>query len=207
MTQCRKKLSLRVKALPRRKESGVEDREIISLFWHRQESAILETAKKYGRYCHTIAKNILHKDEDAEECVNDAFLRAWETIPPQKPERLSAFLGKITRNIALNRWDYLTAEKRNGKTVPLILDELAECVPGENMEKVAESLDFSTALNRFLASLSKEKRIIFMRRYWYLCSVEEIAKDFHKSESSVKMTLLRLRTAFRTFLEKEGVDL
>ena len=186
----------------------MDDKEIVTLYWERRESAIEETSKKYGRYCHTIAYNILHNTEDAEECANDTFLNAWQSIPPQKPERLSAFLGRITRNLALNRWDYYRADKRNGGSVPLVLEEMAECIPAkEDMDNLAVAMDFKDVLNRFLSALPKEKRIIFMRRYWYFCTIEEIAKDLVKSESSVKMTLLRLRASFRTFLEKEGVSL
>ncbi len=186
----------------------MDDKEIVTLYWERRESAIEETAKKYTRYCHTIAYNILHNTEDAEECVSDTFLNAWNSIPPQRPNRLSAFLGRIARNLALNRWDYYTAEKRNGGSIPLVLEEMAECVPAkEDMENLADAMDFKDVLDRFLSSLPKEKRIIFMRRYWYFCTIEEIAKDLGKSESGVKMTLLRLRTSFRSFLMKEGVYL
>lgn len=186
----------------------MDDKEIITLYWNRNECAIDETAKKYGKYCHGIAYNILHNTEDAEECVSDTFLNAWNSIPPQTPTRLSAFLGRVARNLALNRWDYNTAEKRNGGSAPLVLEEMAECIPGkEDMENIADAMDFKDVLNRFLSALPKEKRIIFLRRYWYFCTIEEIARDFHKSESGVKMMLLRLRTDFRTFLMKEGVNL
>ena len=105
----------------------MEDLQIIELFWQRSESAVTETARKYGRYCHTIAYNILHSREDSEECVNDTYLNAWRTIPPQRPERLSTFLGKITRNLSLKRWEQYHAEKRGAGQTALALDELAEC--------------------------------------------------------------------------------
>ncbi len=184
----------------------MDDKEIITLFWERNERAIDETAIKYGRYCHYIAFGILQNEEDSEECVNDTYLGAWNSIPPQKPEKLSAFLGKITRNLALNRWDYLTAEKRGKGQLALVLEEIKECIPAkDDTETMAEKMDFTDTLNRFLASLPKEKRMIFMRRYWYFSPIKEIAADFQKSESNIKMILLRLRTAFRRFLEKEGV--
>ncbi len=114
----------------------MEDLQIIELFWQRSESAVTETARKYGRYCHTIAYNILHSREDSEECVNDTYLNAWRTIPPQRPERLSTFLGKITRNLSLKRWEQYHAEKRGAGQTALALDELAECVPAsDNVEQ------------------------------------------------------------------------
>jgi len=186
----------------------MDDRQIIALYNERSEAALSETAKKYGRYCHTIAYNILRNEEDSEECVNDAWLRAWEAIPPQCPERLSAFLGKITRNLALNRYKHKNREKRGGGQTVLVLEELAECIPGTNSaEEAANEALLVEVLNRFLEGLPAEKRKIFMRRYWYVSSVKEIAEDFGLSESKVKMTLLRLRSKLKQTLEKEGIVL
>lgn len=186
----------------------MEDHQIIELFWQRSESAVTETARKYGRYCHTIAYNILHSREDSEECVNDTYLNAWRTIPPQRPERLSAFLGKITRNLSLKRWEQYHAEKRGAGQTALALDELAECVPAsDNVEQVIDDLALAEALDRFLASLSPERRKIFMRRYWYLSPIKEIAAEYGVSQSKVKMSLLRSRQALRQLLEKEGIKL
>ena len=184
----------------------MEDRQIVALYNERSEAALSETAKKYGRYCRTVAYNILNNEEDSEECVNDTWLRAWDSIPPQCPERLSAFLGKITRNLALNRYKHNTREKRGGGQTMLVLEELAECVPGaDSTEQTVNEALLTEVLNGFLGSLPVEKRKIFMRRYWYLSSVKEIATDFGLSESNVKMTLLRLREKLRQVLEKEGI--
>ena len=184
----------------------MEDRQIIALYNERSEAALSETEKKYGRYCRTIAYNILNNEEDSEECVNDTWLRAWEAIPPQCPESLAAFLGKITRNLALNLYKHKNREKRGGGQTMLVLDELAECVPGtDSTEETVEEVLLTEVLNGFLEELPTEKRKIFMRRYWYMSSVKEIAKDYGLSESKVKMTLLRLRSKLKTVLEKEGI--
>ena len=186
----------------------MEDKEIIELFVKRSENAIQETAKKYGNYCQYIAYGILHNYEDAEECVNDAYYKVWETIPPQCPERFSAYLGKITRNLALKKWEYYNAEKRGKGQVSVVMEELQECIPtSDEVEKVVDNLHFEQVLNDFLTSLPKEKRMIFMRRYWYFSSIKEIARDFGMGEGKVKMSLLRLRKEFSMFLEKEGICL
>lgn len=186
----------------------MEDKEIVDLYWARSERAISATADKYGRYCHAIAYRILQSREDSEECVNDTYLNAWGAMPPARPNRLSTFLGKITRNLALNRWESNTAKKRGSGQVALVLDELQECVPAPDCtEEVVDDLALAEAFNRFLVSLSTESRKIFMRRYWYMSSVKEIAADYAISQSKVKMSLLRSRKALKRFLEKEGVDL
>ena len=186
----------------------MEDKEILALYRARAEDAIAETAKKYGRYCHTIAYNILHSDEDSEECVNDTYLRAWAAIPPQWPERLATFLGKITRNLALDRWKLVAAEKRGMGQVVLALDELEECVPAaDDTAQIADDLALTAALERFLGGLSVEARRIFLRRYWYLSPIKTIAVDFGIGESKVKMVLLRARNELKQCLEKEGINL
>lgn len=186
----------------------MEDKQIVDLYWARSEKAISETADKYGRYCYTIAYNILHCNEDSEECVNDTYLHAWNAMPDQRPNRLSAFLGRITRNLSLKRWEKYTAKKRGAGQVPLALDELRECIPATNQtDSVADDIVLTDVLNRFLASLTAEKRNIFMRRYWYLSPVAEIASDLAISESEVKMSLLRSRNELKQLLEKEGITL
>lgn len=185
----------------------MEDKEIVELLWSRSEEAIQETSKKYGKYCYSIAYGILQSHEDAKECVNDVYYQLWDIVPPQKPEQLSTFIGKITRNLALNKWEYYNAKKRGMGEVPLVLEELQECISnGNHVEDIVDKLYLEEVFNDFLATLSKEKRIIFMRRYWYLSSIKEIAKDFCMSESKVKMLLLRLRKEFGEFLENEGVQ-
>lgn len=186
----------------------MEDHQIVELYWARSERAIPETADKYGRYCYSIACHILHSREDSEECVNDTYLHAWNAMPPQRPNKLSAFLGRITRNLSLNRWDKYSAEKRGAGQVFLSLDELRECIPTpDRAEQIVDDIALADIFNRFLASLSAENRKIFMRRYWYFSSVKEIAEDYRFSESKVKMSLLRSRKSLKQFLEKEGVSL
>lgn len=186
----------------------MDAQQIVELYWARAEHAITETTQKYGRYCHSIAFNILHNDEDSEECVNDTYLNAWNSIPPHRPAVLKAFLGKLTRNLALNRYKQCTAEKRGNGQIPLILDELHECLPAaENTERILDDMVLTDVLNRFLASLPVEQRRIFMRRYWYMRSVKEIAADYGLSESKVKMSLLRARNELKRRLEKEGITI
>lgn len=186
----------------------MEDKQIIDLYWARAETAISETAKKYGRYCHSIAFNILHSHEDSEECVNDTFFNAWKAIPPQRPNKLSAFLGTITRNLSLNKWEQYNTEKRGLGQVPLALEELHECIPAlENADQVADDLTLTEILNQFLSKLPKDRRKIFMRRYWYMDTIKEIAEGYSMSESRVKMSLLRSRNELKRILEREGFDL
>ena len=185
----------------------MEDQEIVALFWARSEEAIREASGKYGRYCRYIAEQILHSREDSEECVNDALLQAWRTIPPQRPQHLSVFLGRITRNLSLNRWEREQACKRGGGQVPLALEELQECLPSPRSGQLAEDLALSEACSRFLDSLPAEARRLFLRRYWYFTPIKEIAAAFGLSESKVKMSLLRSRRKLKKYLEKEGIIL
>lgn len=186
----------------------MEDKQIVDLYWERSESAISETQRKYGKYCYFIAHNILYNIEDSEECVNDTYMRAWNSMPQQRPSVLKTFLGKITRNLALNRYKALSTNKRNGGQVPFALDELHECIPGEdNTANIVDDLTLTEILNHFLASLSEEQRKIFMRRYWYLSSIKEIADEYGVGESKVKMTLMRSRNELKTLLETEGISL
>ena len=147
----------------------MEDTQIVDLYWARSEKAISETSDKYGRYCYSIAYNILHSDEDSEECVNDTYLNAWNAMPDQRPGKLRVFLGRITRNLSLKRWEKYAAEKRGAGQVTLVLDELQDCIPAtNNTDHIVDDIVLADVLNRFLASLTAEKRKIFMRRYWYL---------------------------------------
>lgn len=186
----------------------MDDGQIIDLYWARSETAISETANKYSKYCHTIAFNILHSNEDAEECVNDTYMRAWGVMPPKRPNRLRAFLGKITRNLSLNKYEQYTAEKRGSGQVPLVLDELQDCIPAAgSVEQTIEDAALVEIFNRFLATLSTDTRKVFVRRYWYLSTIKEISEDYSFSESKVKMTLLRARNELKQILEKEGITL
>ncbi len=182
------------------------DERIIDLYFARSEEAIAETAACYGAYCRKIAGSILDCDEDTEECVNDTYLRAWDSIPPARPHSLKAYLAKITRNLAIHRWEKERADKRGGGEIPLVLSELAECVPDQSSAEDGFSKNTLTdALNRFLGGLPREKRIVFLRRYWYNASVKEIARDMGLTEAKVKTILHRLRGELKLLLEKEGI--
>ncbi|MBQ2676531.1 MAG: RNA polymerase sigma factor [Clostridia bacterium] len=186
----------------------MDDKQIIGLYLKRNEAAISETQNKYGRYCHYIAYNILGSDQDAEECVNDTCHKVWYSIPPEQPHNFSAFIAKITRNLALDKYRKYAAKKRIDSQTALALDELSECIPSPcDVESVADKMDLSDALSRFIKSLSPQSRKVFVRRYWYLSSIKEIAEDYNISESKVKMLLLRTRNKLKLFLEKEGVQI
>lgn len=186
----------------------MEDKQIVDLFWARSESAISETDKKYRRYCHSIAYNILNSREDSDECVNDAYIRAWNTIPPQKPERLSAFLGKITRNLALDRYKAMNRQKRRDQKTAVVIDELAECIPSlVYPSDITDDILLRDTLNSFLHSLPRQTMRIFLQRYWYMASVKEIAQENGISQSNVKITLHRTRNRLKEFLEKEGINI
>lgn len=184
---------------------SLTDAEIVELYFARSEQAIAESEKKYGLTCHRIAYNILHSDEDAEECVSDTWLRAWNTIPPEHPVRLGAWLSTVTRRLALTRYEHRKAARRFAG-VESSIDELSECIP-ENSLSVADDVVLRMAINGFLASLPTRTRMIFMRKYWYMDSVADIAKAFGMSEGAVKVTLHRTRERFRKWLVKEGIYL
>ncbi len=183
----------------------MEDKQIIKLYHERSEDALTETQKKYGRYANYIAYNILNNSEDTKECVNTVYYNVWNSIPPKNPENLGTYLGKIVRNVALDMYDKFSAKKRGAGQVALALEELNECVASvERVEKVVDEMALKEALNRFLEELPKETRIIFVRRYWYLSSIKEIAKEYKMTESKIKMTLLRTRERLKEFLREEG---
>lgn len=184
----------------------MEDNRIVDLYFERSETAISETSQKYGKYCHCIAYNILNSELDAEECVNDTYLRAWDAIPPARPRLLKSFLGRITRNLALDRYDREHAVKRGGEC-EIALDELGECIPESDGREMSDELAMKESINRFLASLPKQTRIIFIRRYWYLISVADIASGMGLSVSNVKVILMRTRKKFKEHLEKEGISI
>ena len=184
----------------------MDDNSIIDLYFDRSEAAITETDAKYGRYCFHIAENILNNFEDSEESVNDTYLAAWRTIPPKRPNRLAVYLGKMTRNISLDRWKRRNAAKRGGGEVPLALDELEECVTGmQSIETDYLQKEFAETVNSLLESLPETERKVFVCRYWYMDSVEEIAKRFDCSESKIASMLHRTRGKMRKMLEKEGI--
>ena len=182
----------------------MEDRNIIELFEARNEMALDLCKKKYDRFCFHIADRILGSREDAEEIVNDTFLKAWNTIPPQKPESVKAYLGMLTRQGALNRAESRAAEKRGGGQVEIALSELEECLADSGTDML-DSILLRDALNRFLRALPSKTRILMIQRYWYMCSIEEIAKKNGITENHVKVTLHRTRAKLKEFLEKEGL--
>lgn len=182
----------------------MQDEQIVALYFNRDENAIRETERKYGGYCMSIANNILQNLHDSQECVNDTYIRTWESIPPHKPESLRAFIGRITRRLALNMCEKASAQKRGKGTVQLVLDELSECIP-DTVGDTVQGFVITDALNSFLASLPEQNRNIFVRRYWYMSAVKDIAADYGMSESKVKMRLMRMRNELKAHLEKEGI--
>lgn len=184
----------------------MEDEKIIELYWKRDEEALRQTNQKYGSFCYYIAHNILKNGEDSEECVNDTWFKAWMVIPPKRPEFLQAFLGKITRNLSLDRYRKSRASKRGGGSMDAIYEELEECIAGHGTEDAqTDTIVITDAVSHFLEGLSQDARIIFVRRYWYADSVGEIARHYGMSESKVKSSLMRSRNKLKAFLEKEGI--
>ena len=183
----------------------MNDKNIVDLYFNRDEEAITQTDKKYGRYCYSIAYNILTNKEDAEESVSDTYMTAWRAIPPRRPSVLSAFLGKITRHISIDRWRERSAYKRGGGEVTLALEELEDCVAGlQNVEMEYERKELIRAYVKFLDTLPITERRVFLCRYWYVDSVEAIAEKFGFSQSKVKTMLYRTRKKFRKTLWEEG---
>lgn len=163
----------------------MEDNEIIELYWKRDEVAIQETDKKYGKYCSKIAYNIIANVEDSEECVNDTYLRVWNALPPNRPSIFKAFLAKITRNLALDKYDSKNAQKRDN-SMDLVYEELEDCIPTNSMENEIEYNELVKELNIFLENLPKEKRVVFLERYWYMSSIKDIAKNISKKKVKQK---------------------
>lgn len=185
----------------------MEDNQIVDLYWARSDTAITETEKKYGRYCHYIAYQILYSDEDAKEIVNDTYFKIWNTIPPKRPNSLKSYVGMISRQLALDAYEAKNTQKRGGQ-VPLVLDELSECISDNTKgSDMGENLALSDSLSRFIRSLPQRTRKIFVRRYFYMSSVSEIATDFSMKESNVTMLLFRTRKKLEKFLKKEGFNL
>lgn len=184
----------------------MDDQKIIDLYWSRSESAISESNRKYGKYCYSIAYNILTNNEDAEECVSDTYMAAWKAMPPQRPSILATFLGKITRNLSIDRWRSRSRYKRGGGEIILALEELEECVSdSQTVEKAYEQKLIALVFNRFLESLQETERQIFLCRYWYLDSIADIANYYGFSNSKVTSMLYRTRKKLRAMLKKEDL--
>ena len=185
----------------------MDDNSILDMFFARNESAISASREKYGGACTSLAYNILGNVQDTEEVLNDTFFAVWNAIPPEKPQFFSAFICKITRNLSLKKLRTRTAQKRRGNC-ELCLAELSECIPSAlNVEEEISARELSQILDKFLRGLEKTQRIIFIRRYWYMDSIEDIAKAFGFGQSKVKMMLLRTRQKLLNELTKEGIEL
>ncbi len=183
----------------------MDDSALVELYWQRDETALKISEDAYGAYCFQIAYNILGDAEDAKESVNDVWLAAWRSIPPHRPTVLQAFLGKLTRNISLKKRRGQRALKRGGGELPLIYEELADCIPAQGcVEQEAETTALSQCINRFLDSLPAVEQAVFLRRYWYFESIHTIAVQLRFSDSKVKSILHRLRKKLADALQKEG---
>ena len=181
----------------------MEDAAIVSLYWARNQQAIAETDQKYGTFCRKLAQNIVDNREDAEECVSDTWLRAWNTMPPQRPCSLRAYLGRIIRNLSLDRWRSSRAQMRDS-TLQVLLGELEDCLPGgENPAQTVENRQLTAAIERYLLSCKRGDRILFVRRYWYGDSVQELAQQAGCSPAQVSRRLYTLRRGLRAALERE----
>ncbi len=185
----------------------MEDAAIVELYWQRDSRAITETDGKYGPFCRRVARNILTLPEDAEECVNDAWHRAWNTMPPQRPDSLRAYLGRIVRNLSLDRWRRERAQKR-GSGMELLLSELEDCVPAaRSTEEIVEAAELSRSIDRWLKGLPQPDSALFVRRYWNGEAVLELAEEAGVPQNRLRQKLFRLRGSLRKALEREGVNL
>ena len=184
----------------------MEDVQIIDLYWQRDETAIQETDTKYGNFCHKLAMNILHSFQDSEECVSDAYTRCWDTMPPQRPNSLRAYLGAILRNLSISRYRSAHAQKRFGG-VEVLLSELEDCVPSpENVQRTVEAEELGALISRWLNTLPQEDRVLFIRRYWNGDTVKALAGELGIRPNALTKRLLRLRENLRLNLEKEGIS-
>lgn len=184
----------------------MEDEKIVQLIWDRNENGINELSEKYDRYCFCISERIVHDEEDAKECVNDTWLRTWNTIPPSRPSVLSTFLAKIVRNLSLNRYRDMHALKRGGNSVNIAIEELNECITdGKTVEKDMEYKLLTESIEDFLWKQTKRNRIFFLKRYFYVMDIKEIAEELDIKEGTVKSILSRMRKELAVWLEKEAV--
>lgn len=183
----------------------MEDSRIVELYWQRKERAIEETARKYERYCMQIACRILGNADDARECVNDTYQGAWDSIPPNNPENLGAYLAKITRRVCMMRWRSRNVRKRGGGEIALSLEELGECIPdGRSMDEELAAKELVNTLNAFLQQLPARQRQVFVLRYWHGCSIREICGKFGFGKSKVESMLHRTRLKLKKKLQEEG---
>ena len=184
----------------------MNDKSIVDLYFNRDEEAITQTDKKYGRYCYSIAYNILTNKEDAEESVSDTYMAAWKSMPPKRPSILATFLGKITRHLSIDRWRSRNRYKRGGGEIILALEELEDCIAdSQTVEKTYERKQLALVFNRFLEALPETERRIFLCRYWYMDSISDISNYYSFSDSKVTSMLHRTRKKLRAVLEKEDL--
>ncbi|MDK2964410.1 sigma-70 family RNA polymerase sigma factor [Lacrimispora sp.] len=185
----------------------MEDSQIIDLFFERSEQAILELSNKYGKICNKVSLNILNNTQDAEECVNDAYLSTWNNIPPEKPDPLLAYVCRIVRNLSIKKYYRNTALKRNSY-YDIAFEELADCIPSQNsIDRDYDSKELAKIINDFLDTLDKDNRVMFVRRYWFSDSLIEIAKMFGITEHNASVRLSRIRGRMKKYLLKRGVIL
>lgn len=186
----------------------MDDSKIVDLYWQRSENALTETESKYKNYCYNIAFNILENKEDANECVNDTYLRAWNSMPTHRPERLSTFLGKITRNLALTCFQKRNRQKRGLGQVEIALSELEECISNEDfVTKPLEVEEIAEYISKFLYTLPAESRIAFIGRYWRFYSISTISNHLGFSESKTKSLLHRTRIGLKSYFKKVGIEI
>ena len=183
----------------------MEDKDIVRLYLERSEDAISETAKKYGRYCHNVAYKVLENDADAEECVNDTYLRVWNSIPPQRPNNFMSYITRITRNLSLDRYRAARAEKRGGGEICVLLSELEECVPDTSFSMTEGEI--TAAINRFLSDCDEFSRKVFIRRYWFMQNATFISRMYGVSRHKVNVTLEKTRAWLEEYLRREGIRL
>ncbi len=188
-------------------ECDIQDSEIVDLYWARNEEAISETNKSYGNYCRKIAMNIVANDEDTEECINDTYLSAWNTMPEERPNLLAPFLAVIVRNHALTLYRRSHSKKRGSGQTDIALEELTSVADSASTEDMVDMSLLSEHINRFLAGLDPNERIVFVRRYFYVDPLSDIAVYLSRSESAVKSMLFRLRQKLKAYLVKEGYEL
>lgn len=186
----------------------MEDEQIVALFWRRDQEAIVQSQRKYHPYLSKIAYNILHDQEDSQEVVNDTYFKAWQSIPPQRPSKLSIYLGRLTRHGAIDRYRHHTSQKRQGDTYAMCLEELEECcATGQDPQQVLDGKLLAQAISQFLCTLKPQTRAMFLGRYYFLDSLKEVAQYCGVRESKAKSTLFRVRKALRAYLRQEGFDL
>ena len=184
----------------------MDDKIIIQHYWDRDERAISETDEKYGSFCFSIAENILGNKEDSGECVNDTYLKTWNTIPPQRPKIFPAFIGKIVRNLSYDRYARNKTAKRGGGQINAVFDELEECIADRAADVECDENELKEAIDSFVQMLSVRNRKIFVRRYWYTESVKSIAEKMNMTENSVSAVLKRIRIKLQKYLAKRGFD-